>query len=488
MELNLSRFVNWQKKEQEKKELLSEMEAWMGRAAGSYQELARIFSSYVTKKEALGIQDKSRILEHVSDRLCRGCIKQGYCWERNLDACYEAFCNCIAKAEGKGEVCFEQLPEFLQNNCISPKELVEELNSGVTAEFRKLSVFNQMMEGKEALVRQLQETANYLYSIPNTILKEVSVSCELHQKLRQQLRRYHIKMSNLSMQERRSKGRQLQMTLQCDPGRSVSVKLIERVISELLGHQVKESSQWSRLISPEPKKMVFLEEPEYFTMTGVARSSKQGQEVSGDSFSFFYDEDGEMAMILSDGMGSGEEAAKESETVLDLLERLLQAGFGEETAIRLMNSVLALRAEQKSFATLDMSMVNLYSGTCEFVKIGGAATFLKRGEWLECVSGETLPIGMIQKVDYDSLTKKLYDGDYIIMMSDGVLDAVPEEDRKDFLSRVIGCDTEKNPQVIAGRILNASLQCQNYEPQDDMTVLVCGMFKKNCHFYRKELE
>lgn len=482
MELRLSRLLNWQKREQEREELLSEVEDWMGRAAGSYQELARIFSSYVTRKDALGIQDKSRILEHVSERLCRGCIKQGYCWEHNLTACYEAFCVCIAGAEGKGEMSREQLPEFLRNNCISPEKLVEELNAVIAAEFMKLSVFNQMMEGKEALVRQLQETANYLYSIPDSMLKEVSISHELRQKLKWRLRRYHVKMRNLSMQERRSKGRQLQMTLQCEPGRSVSVKLMERLISELLGHPVRERSQWSRLVSSEEKKMVFLEEPEYFTMTGVARSSKQGQEISGDSFSFLYDEDGEMAMILSDGMGSGEDAARESEMVLNLLERLLLAGFGEETAIRLVNSVLALRAEQKSFATLDMSMINLYTGTCEFIKIGGVATFLKRGEWLECVAAETLPIGMMQKVDYDSLTKKLYDGDYIIMMSDGVLDAVPEQERREFLHRVIGEDIEKNPQVIAGRILNASLQCQNYEPQDDMTVLVCGIFKKNCHF------
>lgn len=205
---------------------------------------------------------------------------------------------------------------------------------------------------------------------------------------------------------------------------------------------------------------------------------KEEQKVSGDSFSFFYENEGEMAMILSDGMGSGEAAAKESESVLVLLERLLAAGFREEAAIRLINSVLALRAEQNMFATLDISRINLYSGTCEFVKIGGAATYLRRGKWLECVEAKTLPIGMIQKVDYDFLVKKLYDGDYIIMMSDGVLDAVPEASRAEFLNQIIGDDPGQNPQVIAGRILNASLLVQNFEPKDDMTVLVCGVFQQ----------
>ena len=85
---------------------------------------------------------------------------------------------------------------------------------------------------------------------------------------------------------------------------------------------------------------------------------------------------------------------------------------------------------------------------------------------------------MIQKVDYDFIVKKLYDGDYIIMMSDGVLDAVPEAFRAEFLNQIIGEEPGQNPQVIAGRILNASLLVQNFEPKDDMTVLVCGVFQQ----------
>ena len=115
------------------------------------------------------------------------------------------------------------------------------------------------------------------------------------------------------------------------------------------------------------------------------------------------------------------------------------------------------------------------------IKIGGAATYIRRGKWLECVEAKTLPIGMLQRVDYDFTGKKLYDGDYIIMMSDGVLDAVRPEERAEFLQQIIGEDPGQNPQVIAGRILNASLLLQNFEPRD-MTVLVCGVFEQKGMF------
>lgn len=399
-----------------------ELEQWTTRAAQSYQELAGLFSSYVTDRCKAGQQ------ENVE-------------WN-----CEEGTYSC--------------------SHC--PK-----------VAWMKQSAYNQMMEGKEALVYQLEETARYFQQMESSIKQEQYLSEEQKKELLAFLRRYHIKAKELTTWHRKGKGRELSLRAKCDGvKRTMSLRLLERLISEQLGFPVKALDTAKSYLSEEERELRFREEPGYRVMTGVARMVKEEQRISGDSFSFFYEEEGEMAMILSDGMGSGEEAAKESESVLHLLERMLSAGFKEETAIRLINSVLALRAEQNMFTTLDISRVNLYSGTCEFIKIGGAATYLRRGKWLECVEAKTLPIGMVQKVDYDFMVKKLYDGDYIIMMSDGVLDVVPEEKRADFLGQIIGEEPGQNPQVIAGRILNASLLVQNFEPRDDMTVLVCGVFQQ----------
>ena len=389
---------------------------WTARAAKSYQELARVFSTYVTNR-------------------------------------MEQECDC--KETGENE-----------DSCNSCPRLAR----------MKQSAYNQMMEGKEALVYQLEETARYFREMEDSMKREQYLSEAEKRELLFFLRRYHMKAREIETSYRTGKGRELSMKLRCDGTRTLSLRLVERLVSEKIGFPVKASCPGRGYLSEEEQFFLFREQPDYYCITGVARMVKEEQQVSGDSFSFFYENEGELAMILSDGMGSGEEAEKESESVLLLLERMLSAGFKEETAIRLINSVLALRAEQNMFATLDISRINLYGGTCEFIKIGGAATYLKRGKWLECVEAKTLPIGMLQKVDYDFLVKKLYDGDYIIMMSDGVLDAVPEAERAEFLQQIIGDDPGQNPQVIAGRILNASLLLQNFEPRDDMTVLVCGIF------------
>lgn len=396
---------------------------WTARAARSYQELARVFSSYVT------------------DKMDSGCT-----------------CGEIRETEFSCGAC----PQLAR---------------------MKRSAYNQMMEGKEALVYQLEETARYFREIEDSLKREQYLSEADKRELVCFLRRYHVKAREVETSYRKGKGRELSMKLRCDSvKRTMSLRLAERLLSEQLGFPVKASCPGRGYVSEEEQQFLFREQPDYYCITGVARMVKEEQKVSGDSFSFFYEDEGELAMILSDGMGSGEKAEKESESVLLLLERMLSAGFKEETAIRLINSVLALRAEQNMFATLDISRINLYGGTCEFIKIGGAATYLRRGKWLECVEATTLPIGMLQKVDYDFMVKKLYDGDYVIMMSDGVLDAVPVEERAEFLQQIIGEDPGENPQVIAGRILNASLLLQNFEPRDDMTVLVCGIFEQKGTF------
>jgi len=167
-----------------------------------------------------------------------------------------------------------------------------------------------------------------------------------------------------------------------------------------------------------------------------------------------------------------------------LLERLMSAGFDEKTAVRLLNSVLLLRTEGKSCSTVDISVINPYAGTCEFVKLGAAGTYIKRENWIEAVSSETLPVGMLAEADYDTKEKKLFDGDYIIMMSDGVPETLGTR-LEELLFSVGRKKTDRTPQCVAGEILKAALECCEYRPKDDMTVLVAEIVKKQQPYYLK---
>ena len=82
-------------------------------------------------------------------------------------------------------------------------------------------------------------------------------------------------------------------------------------------------------------------------------------------------------------------------------------------------------------AAVDMALIDQYSGTCQFLKLGAACTYIKRGNWVECIKSTSLPMGVFQEVDMETITKKLYDGDFVIMVSDGIVDALDEPDKEE---------------------------------------------------------
>ena len=163
---------------------------------------------------------------------------------------------------------------------------------------------------------------------------------------------------------------------------------------------------------------------------------------------------------------------------MSLLEQLIEAGFKTATAIKLINSSLVLKSDKQVFSTLDMALINLFTGMCEFIKIGAAAAFIKRDHWIETISSTTLPIGVFGNVDYDSVTKKLYEGDIIIMVTDGVLDCIEEVNKEAVMEQILLDIKSSNPQEIANQILERMLSESKYAPNDDMTVLCAGMWLK----------
>ena len=239
------------------------------------------------------------------------------------------------------------------------------------------------------------------------------------------------------------------------------------------------SAESKNTIGKEYDKISFVEDTKFQTITGMARASKDGEIVSGDTFSFMNLDSGETVMILSDGMGTGERASEESELVIELLEEFLEAGFSEKSAIKLINSILVVNSDDQTVSTLDISSINLFTGVCNFIKIGASTTFIKRNGWIETIQSTNLPVGMFNEIDIEGSEKKLYDGDYVIMVSDGMLDFVSEVDKEEVFKNILEEINVTNPQEMADAILERILEKEEHGVRDDMTVLVAGFWEKS---------
>ena len=164
--------------------------------------------------------------------------------------------------------------------------------------------------------------------------------------------------------------------------------------------------------------------------------------------------------------------------MVELLEQFVTSGFSRETAVRMVNSALILQRKGGMFSSLDVCSLDLYTGVCEFLKAGAATTFIRRGNWVEAITSTSMAAGLMQKLEFEKTTKKLYDGDYLVMVTDGVLDAFGDEPGEEILKEMILQAQDQMPKELGRHLLEKTLQYADYRAKDDMTVLVAGIWRK----------
>ena len=201
---------------------------------------------------------------------------------------------------------------------------------------------------------------------------------------------------------------------------------------------------------------------------GAVLRPKEGESVCGDTLVSFQTDAGIWCLLLADGMGSGEEARRESALTCRLLRQFLEAEIQPEAALKTLNSAMALRgAETGSFTTIDLCVFDCRTGEAVFYKYGAAPSYLKRGGAVRRITGGSLPVGLRGTSVAPDITRvPLEPGSFAVMISDGVADSGQDEWLLNLLAGWEGDD----PQVLAGLILKESVQREHL--QDDCGVQV----------------
>lgn len=276
----------------------------------------------------------------------------------------------------------------------------------------------------------------------------------------------------------REDGRQaIALTMSTRRGAKVSAEDAADMISVLLDRRLAPAGGSPYVVEAAPQSFILEEEARFLALTGFSKAVKENETVSGDNYAVLESEKGRVTVMLSDGTGSGEKAGRDSERVLDLMEKMLEAGYGVDAAINMVNAALFAAGEDVNHPTLDICDIDLYEGSCQIRKVGGAVTFLKRIQEVEQVPGGTLPLGIFGQVEPEPVNLQLQDGDYIIMVSDGVVDAFGGEDYESTLADLVAGIQDRNPGEIAERLLRMAICAGAGKIRDDMTVGVVGVWK-----------
>ena len=137
-----------------------------------------------------------------------------------------------------------------------------------------------------------------------------------------------------------------------------------------------------------------------------------------------------------------------------------------------------LKSNDEIFTTFDISLLDLYTGKLQIIKTGAPATFIKKKDRVDIINSQSLPVGILKDVDFNVYEEYLEDGDIIIMMSDGILEANEDIDggEKWMKDLIMNIDS-LNPKTVAETILSQAENISNGKIKDDMTVLVTKVWK-----------
>ena len=337
---------------------------------------------------------------------------------------------------------------------------------------------NRMIENRLAVAQQLMEVSHIMENVASDLYDLERVTPQFEEELRKGLRKSHVILRRAWMMNKVKGRKQIFLTMRARSGQCISMTEIAQLLSKYCEISMVPVNGSRCIVNGEYHTVHFAEDVSYQVLYGTARLTREEEKVSGDNYICRQEDGGRFVMCLSDGMGSGMEACRESETVVELLEQFMESGFSQETAAKMVNSALVLKGEEGMFSTVDICAVDLYTVICNFLKAGAASTFIKRDHWVESITSESLAAGLVQQIDFETATRKLYHGDYLIMMTDGVLDALPDQKEEETMKEIIMDVHEESPKDFGRGILERVLGYSDYHARDDMTVLVAGVWKK----------
>ncbi len=338
--------------------------------------------------------------------------------------------------------------------------------------------YNKMLETREAMAIQFNEMAKMMENYAKTEYENKKTLFGMDDYVKHKLREHKIIARKIYINENNKGLLEVRFLAKRKKKHNIKVAVLQKVISEAVGKKMRLSKESLSIVTEQYNEYQLFEEVNFMTLSGTARQTKNQGEFSGDNFAVMELNSGQTFMSICDGMGTGKKAWKYSEIVIDLLEKMIDSGFEESTTLKLANGVMLTGNQWQEPAAVDMALIDQYSGTCQFLKLGAACTYVKRGSWVECIKSTSLPLGVLEEIDMETITKKLYDGDFVIMVSDGIVDALNCQDKEEAMGRIIMDINTSNPKQMAAGILTKALTMCKGIPKDDMTVICTGVWEK----------
>lgn len=411
---------------------------------------------------------KKYILDYIENK-CIDCKDKKNCLnQEKLDITVDYIVN---KLENNEEI----MPSMLDFKCYVSDEIIPDI----------LEIYNGMKltrvlkkkeeEASKKISNQYKEVSKILSTVAKNIKENMIIKDKSLERLREELKFYGYIVYEDSYKKEEDTIEYIFVT-----DILTNIDMQKKQIIEIASNILEQNMAIKLILNSSKKeksKIKLVSKPDFDIQTSIVSEIKAGEEISGDSYISMELSDLKNITVISDGVGSGTSAAKASNAIISMFEKLLAGGFSEEKALEIINSVIKLKSDDTNFSTIDALIFDLKNANAQFIKFGAAPTYIIEDGKVITINTSSMPIGILSDTDYMPICKKMKNNSVIIQVSDGVVKESMDVNDNYFRNYLFNIDVNKSSRAISTELRKFILKENKGLLNDDVTIIVSKIVK-----------
>ncbi len=382
----------------------------------TFSSLSSLFFGLSERMKYPRASDVKEICEGAFDFACSRCENRAICWEKEYCASLKSMNDITETLMKNGHVTKEDVEQKMYERCMGMPDILDRINK------------NSMLHTQQLLIGDKTEIFALDYEAVSELLAAAMVEqreefeplLELTAELAKGFDEKKLPVEGVIAYG--SVGRHTVLIRGREShaffaARDKIISVAEGICGEKLNVTEKNNSS-------DAPYIVLASEEKYKIEYAKRSVTAEGEEgFCGDTVSIFESSRRKFYSLISDGMGSGREAALTSGICSVFLSRMLSSAVKCDVALKMLSSFLRNKGSgslHECSATVDLMEFDLVTGSAAFYKGGAAPSYVYRDKNLFKLRSSSVPLGIIKEIDVRRISFDLGKGDVVVMVSDGV--------------------------------------------------------------------
>ena len=432
-------------------------------AANALQDVSSTVEQVAKELAKINSPDFSGVLTGIEREACRGCSLRLHCWENKRNDTVSAVID-MTKAVKQGEYNTAQFaPEIFKGRCLRVNAFGDAVRRNYSDYISRISAENRIEEVRSVVSDQFDGISDML----NDLVAEIDKG-EVFDNAAALTTAAVLKNIDIRSDECCCKiDKYGRMSIEARVKNTKDIVINRREIMQQLSFALDRDFDIPVITEIGGETMITVSErPQLRVELGVNQIPCSKNSMCGDAYNFFNDGKGRFFMILSDGMGTGGRAAVDGAMASGLMSRLLKSGFGYDCSLRILNSSMLFKSTDESLATVDIAVIDLFTGRTDLFKAGAAPTLVRRSGRTGKAQSSSLPAGILREIGFDKATIRLKKGDILLLLSDGAVN-----DGTEWICAELEAWGEGSAQELSEHISACASRRRTDNREDDITVM-----------------